>query len=133
MKNLNFLSVVVALVLMVTAVSCVTPLQGGYDDDYYSTERRTSDRIYVNDPYYGTIVLERDPYSGRYYQVSPYGYYSPFDTYGYGYNYPNYNRGYSDRRGSNSSSGNTRPSAPNNNSKRNFEDARKKVLGDRKQ
>ncbi len=74
MKNFSLLSAVIAVMLTVTAISCTTA-QGGYDDEYYSTyDRRTPNRVYVDDPYYGTVVLERDPYSGRYYQVSPYGY-----------------------------------------------------------
>jgi hypothetical protein len=73
MKRFNFLSVVVALVLMVAAVGCTT-MQGA-EDDYYGTQRvqGSPNRIYVDDPYRGTVVLERDPYSGRYYEVSPYG------------------------------------------------------------
>ena len=82
MKRFNFLSVVVALVLMVTAVSCTT-MQGA-EDEYYQTQRvqGTPNRIYVDDPYRGTVVLQRDPYSGRYYEVSPYG-----SSYGYGNRY----------------------------------------------
>jgi hypothetical protein len=128
MKSLNFLSMVIALVLVATAVSCTT-LQGGYDDEYYSTERRTPNRIYVDDPYYGTIVLEKDPYSGRYYQVSPYGY-------SYGYNnrtYRGYNNRYRDyyyrnNRSNNSGSTQQQTEQQRKDSEKR-EEARKKVLG----
>lgn len=72
-------------VLMVLAVSC-TPLQqsqGGYE------EAPQGRRVYRTTPYGNqqVIVVERDPYTGQYYQVAPYGYYggSPFNNYGYGY------------------------------------------------
>ena len=79
MKRFNFLSAVIAIVLVVTVASCTTMQGGGYEDDYYTDSRRSPNRIYVDDPYYGTIVLERDPYSGRYYQVGPYNSYSRYD------------------------------------------------------
>ena len=76
MKRFSFLQVAIALILMVTAVSCTT--MQGTEDEYYSTQSRrvAADRVYVNDPYRGTVVLERDPYTGRYYEVS-----SPYSTY----------------------------------------------------
>ena len=64
MKQVSFLQVVVLAALMVTAVSCGMPM--GATGDYYE-EAPTSG-------YYGgahTIIVERDPYTGRYYQVSP--------------------------------------------------------------
>ena len=126
MKSLNFLSVVLALVLVVAAVSCTT-LQGGYDDEYYSTDRRTPNRIYVEDPYYGTVVLERDPYSGRYYQVSPYGYsYGSNNRYYRGYN-NRYRDSYYYRNRSNNS-GNQQQAEQQKREKQRDE-ARKKVLG----
>ncbi|HEX6333350.1 MAG TPA: hypothetical protein VFZ78_03925 [Flavisolibacter sp.] len=81
MKSLSFLPVVVAVVLAVAFTSCTTVQPGG--DEYY--ERGTTyapQRIYVDDPYQGTVVLERDPVTGRYYQVSPYPYnaYSRYNT-----------------------------------------------------
>src|SRR5687768_11651525 len=73
MKRFNLLSMVIVAVLMVALASCTT-MREGYDDEYYTSDRNVvSERIYVDDPYRGTIVLERDPYSGRYYQVSPIG------------------------------------------------------------
>ena len=72
MKRINFLSVAIVVVLMVSAVSCTT-MQGA-SDDYYTDNYPMGNRIYVDDPYRGTVVLEKDPYTGRYYEVSPYGY-----------------------------------------------------------
>src|SRR5688572_22761487 len=81
MKRFSFLQMAIALVLMVTAVSCTT--MQGVEDEYYSTQSRriATDRVYVNDPYRGTVVLERDPYTGRYYEVSsPYSTYDRYDS-----------------------------------------------------
>jgi hypothetical protein len=81
MKQSNFLSMALIVVLMVFAVSC-TPLQesvGGY-------EEAPGRRVYRQMPYGGNqvIVLERDPFTGQYFQVSPYGYYGgPLNTFGH--------------------------------------------------
>ena len=72
MKQFNLLPVAVALVLMVTAVSCTTVRETN-DDEYYERTSSTPNRIYVDDPYRGTVVLERDPVTGRYYEVNSYG------------------------------------------------------------
>lgn len=79
MKRFNFLTAAIAVILTVTAVSC-TGLREMGGDDYYDNAVRTNghSRIYVEDPYRGTVVLEKDPYTGRYYEASPYGY-----SYGY--------------------------------------------------
>ena len=69
MKRFNFIPAVIAIVLMITAASCTT--MTGAQDEYY--ERSQANRIYVEDPYRGTVVLERDPYTGRYYEVNSYG------------------------------------------------------------
>lgn len=95
MKNPTFLSMVLIAVLMVVAVSC-TPLQQAQGD--YEERPSTSRRVYVTDPYYGggTTYLVRDPYTGMYYEVRPYGY-SPYGSYygGYDrYNDPYYNSRY---------------------------------------
>ena len=129
MKRFNFLSIITIAVLLVTAVSCTT-MQPGYGNEYYSTgDRRVPNRIYVDDPYYGTIILERDPYSGRYYQSSPYGYGYPSRYYGtpyyrndryyrnYGYRNDGYNRQQTDTK------------SQQNQKKR--EEARKVILGDK--
>lgn len=93
MKNLTFLSMALIAVLMVLAVSC-TPLQGAQGD--YEERPSTSRRVYMEDPYYGgTTYLVRDPYTGMYYEVRPYGY-SPYGSYygsGRGYD-PYYNNRY---------------------------------------
>jgi hypothetical protein len=129
MKNSRLLSMVAFAILMVVMVSCTTirDASGGYED---GSSRR---RVYYEDPRYGnTIILERDPYTGQLYEVSPFGY-SPFNNYGYGYRYNNpynYNRGrYYNGRGSTT----TKPSTPRAETRRNFDDARSKVLGDKKQ
>jgi hypothetical protein len=131
MKNFSLLSAVIAVMLTVTAVSCTTA-QGGYDDEYYSTyDRRTPNRVYVDDPYYGTVVLERDPYSGRYYQISPYGYSYRNNT--------RYNKVYSRNRNNyyyrNNQNTNTRNNqGQTEQQKKDWEkqrnEARKKVLGE---
>ena len=134
MKQFNFLSALIAVLLMVTAVSCTT-LQGATDDEYYSDYRRTApNRIYVDDPYYGTVVLEKDPYSGRYYQVSPYGNsnrYAYNNRYWSDYRAPrNRNRYYSNSNRNNypaASQGQTEQQKIQQQEKR--EEARRKVLG----
>lgn len=91
MKNPTFLSMALIAVLMVLAVSC-TPLQQAQGDDY---EQRpsTSRRVYLDDAYSGgTTYLVRDPYTGMYYEVRPYGY-SPYGGYGSYYD-PYYNNRY---------------------------------------
>ncbi|MGZ5190414.1 MAG: hypothetical protein ACXWCZ_05305 [Flavisolibacter sp.] len=139
MKRFSFLQVAIALVLMVTAVSCTT--MQGTEEEYYQTQSQRAfgaDRVYVNDPYRGTVVLERDPYSGRYYEVS-----SPYTTYNNRYDSRN-NRRYGNSRMNNGSIRNNRnyrnngsyqqtPQQPTQeqirNNQKNREEARKKVLG----
>jgi hypothetical protein len=88
MKNLTFLSMALIAVLMVLAVSC-TPLQQTQGD--YEQRPSTSRRVYLDDAYSGgTTYLVRDPYTGMYYEVRPYGY-SP-----YGSNYGSYDSRYYD-------------------------------------
>jgi hypothetical protein len=101
MKRFNLLSVVIAVILMVGAVSCTT-LQGT-DDGYYDRYPQASNRIYVDDPYRGTVVLERDPYSGRYYETGTIGSYYPGytyrgQTYGSGYGRTYRNRNYNNNK-----------------------------------
>jgi hypothetical protein len=138
MKRFNFLSVAIAVVLMITAVSCTT--MAGSQDEYYRGRdtRAYGDRVYVEDPYRGTVVLERDPRTGRYYEVSPYynGYYGSrsygsrvYDPY---YGSPYYGRrnsgGYS-RNNNNSSNNNQNNQRPTENDRKTRDEARKKVLG----
>lgn len=137
MKRFNFLSVAIAVVLMITAVSCTT-MAGSQDDYYNGQEARTyGNRIYVDDPYRGTVVLERDPRTGRYYEVSPYynGYYGnrvyssrAYDPY---YGSPYYGRrstgGYS--RNNSSSNNNQNNQKPTEDDRKTRDEARKKILG----
>ena len=142
MKRFSFLQVAIALILMVTAVSCTT--MQGVEDEYYSTQsgRIATDRVYVNDPYRGTVVLERDPYTGRYYEVS-----SPYTTYNNRYDSrydSRYDRRYGNSRTNNGYGRNNRtyrnngsyqqtPQKPTEeqirSNQKNREEARKKVLG----
>ena len=137
MKNINLLSMVVALVLMVTAVSCTTMRE--IDDEYYDRPQ-SANRIYVDDPYRGIVVLERDPYSGRYYEVNTYNRYSsPYgSTYGRTGRYGSYNgrRTYSGRNNNNyrnNNSGYQTPQKPTQEQvkerEKSRDEARKKVLG----
>ena len=83
---------VAAGLLVVLATGCA-PLQRSSGDDYYEPDPRVSStpsRIWVEDPYRpgASILMERDPFSGRYYPVS-----GAYDTYGtYGSVYPPYGR-----------------------------------------
>jgi hypothetical protein len=74
MKNINLLQVALIAFILVVAVSCTTMQRT--TDDYYTTDEPAS--RYMHQNAYGSqvVILERDPYTGRYYQVSPYGYYS---------------------------------------------------------
>jgi hypothetical protein len=123
MKRFNILSVVAAIVLMVATVSCTT--MGGAQND------RRVDRVYVDDPYRGTVVLERDPFTGRYYEVDNYG----SSYYGNRY-YSRNSRVYSNRydRGRYyRSNGSTRQQQPTEEQKKQQQqtrsEARKKILG----
>ncbi|MGV3658167.1 MAG: hypothetical protein ACO1NX_09435 [Chitinophagaceae bacterium] len=73
MKRFPFLSTALIAVLAVVAVGCTVPYEtagGGYYED------RVDRGGYYGSPYgSNVIVVERDPYTGRYYQVSPYGSY----------------------------------------------------------
>lgn len=92
MKNIKFLLGLLSVIVIMA--SCAT-VGGATDDEYLdnSGTERIGNRVYVQDPYYGTVVLERDPYTGRYHDVT-YG-----SRYGTGYYgttpYGGYNRGYS--------------------------------------
>src|SRR5215204_6474486 len=137
MKRFNLLSAVIAVLLMVTAVSCTT--MRGTEDDYYDRTQyervQPSNRIYVDDPYRGTVVLERDPYTGRYYEVGTYGgnYGYRNDRYSNVYrNNTRYNKTYNGNRNgtynrNNNTSSQSQTEDPNRNQKR--EEARSKVLG----
>ena len=132
MKRFNLLSVVMVLVLAVTAFAC-SPLTEADRDRYYERSAATPTRIYVDDPYRGTVVLEKDPYTGRYYEISSYGRYdnrygrSAYDPY---YNNRNYSR---DRRIYRSPQQTAPPQQPTQEQikqqQKNKKHARKRVLG----
>jgi hypothetical protein len=68
MKNIKFLLGLFAVVIVMA--SCATT-QGAMEDDYNNTRtRQIGNRVYMDDPYQGTVVLERDPFTGRYYDVT---------------------------------------------------------------
>jgi hypothetical protein len=124
MKSVKYL---LAIFFAAIVMASCTTTQRTIDDEFDgATTRRIGNRVYVDDPYAGTVILERDPVTGRYRDVT-YG-----RTYGY-YNYPynrlntrvyrgGYNRGYG-----NYNHGNVqRPTQP---SQGNRSEARKRVLG----
>lgn len=140
MKSLHLLTGALAVGLVVLMTSCSTPR---YADDYYNPGGGVANnRVYVDDPYRGTVILERDPYSGRYYEVGSYG--APYGTYGGGYygggnygryrNYPSSRvyRSYPSYPSRNGGQVNTPPPTqqqPAPSQERAREEARDKVLG----
>jgi hypothetical protein len=68
MKNIKFLLGLFAVVIIMA--SCVTTQSAMYDDMDDPRTQQIGNRIYMQDPFYGTVVLERDPYTGRYYDVT---------------------------------------------------------------
>lgn len=130
MKNIKFSLILIAAALVITASSCTTSQVAA--DENAPRGRQVGNRIYLDDPYAGTIVLERDPYTGRYYDVT----YGQGGLYGYNpyynsrYNDPYYNRGmYGGRRVVTQ----PRQQQPTEQQKREYqqnrEEARRKVLG----
>ena len=99
MKQFRFVHILTMLSLVVVLASCGFT-QPGYGDDY--SDRPVRNRQVYMDPYYGNTRIVRDPYTGRYYEVtpvSPYGYDTYSSAYGsYGnsrYNGRNTSRSYS--------------------------------------
>jgi len=136
MKSLKFLlAVFTAAVLM---VSCATTQNTSDEDFDESITRRIGNRVYVDDPYYGTVVLERDPFTGRYYDVTMGNrgsIYSPYNRYN---TYNRYNNNYRGSRNTparyyrNNNSGgsiNGRIEKPTQDLQKTREEARKKILG----
>lgn len=127
MKSIQFLLGLLTIVLV--TVGCAAT-QGATYDDYANApgSQQMGNRLYVQDPYYGTVVLERDPVSGRYYDVT-YG--SRFGTGYYGaYPYGNYRSNRVYRRSGGSYNGGTIQQGPSReqlNQQR--EETRRKVLG----
>ncbi len=94
MKRFNLLPVALVLVLLVGVTSCTTI--GGAQDEYYEPASASGNRIYVDDPYRGTVVLQKDLRTGRYYEIGTLGSsYSGY--YGSGAIDPYYGYGYRDR------------------------------------
>lgn len=128
MRYSRLLPVTFIAVIMMVMASCTVVSEG------YGNYREAP----VSRPAYYA-----DPYTGQLYLVSPHGFYSPFNSYGYGYGYPNYpNRGnyHRDNSPQRSRTSQVRPSLPktqnntnNNTNQQKFEDARRKVLGERRQ
>jgi hypothetical protein len=131
MKRFN-LFIVLAAILVTGLVSCTSSQMA--TDENEQVGRQVGNRLYIDDPYRGTVVLERDPYTGRYYDVT--------SRYSYGYGYDNgYNSPYSSRMSSpyyrNYNRGYGRvyqtPQQPTEEQKRQYQqgrdEARKKVLG----
>ena len=87
MKNTSFLLVVVMSIMMVTAVSCTTTQGTTYDEYPTTVQQAPAEQIYVQDPnrYGQTILMQRDPFTGQYYQVP---------SIGYSYGYPSYPQQY---------------------------------------
>ena len=86
MKNIKFL--LALLTSVVILASCATTQNSAYDDeDLDARTKQIGNRLYIDDPFYGRVVLERDPFTGRYYDV----------TYGYNRYSSPYYRGYTAR------------------------------------
>lgn len=128
MKNIKFLFGLFSIVIIMA--SCATTQGIMNDEDDYSNDPRTEqvgNRLYVQDPFYGTIILERNPYTGRYYDITNgsrfgTGFYGGYPYYGGGYR-GGYNRGYVGRGGVVQQAP-SRPAAPQNR-----DEVRQKVLG----
>lgn len=128
MKNIKFL--LGLLTIVVIMASCAS-MQGATSDDYPNDSRsqQIGNRLFVQDPYYGTVVLERDPYTGRYYDVT-YGsrYGSGYGAYPYGGYYRGNRGGY--YRGRGTVQQKPIPSQPSQGEiRQNREQTRKKILG----
>jgi hypothetical protein len=134
MKRFILVQVALLAVLMVVAVSCTT-----YRDasgDYYEDEPRY---MYQRTPYVGAgsvIIVERDPITGRYYQVSPYGYYSgsPYynDSRYQDSRYYNNNRYYNNRGYTNRTYQQPVTEQQRQQTRENMDAAKERVLGQKK-
>ena len=130
MKNIKYLLGLLTVLLVMA--SCTTMQEGMYSDDMDNPRtQQIGNRVYMQDPYYGTVVLERDPYTGRYYDVT----YGP--RYGRGY-YGNPSGGYyrtyprvRNGRGSYNGDGNAirKPAPSQREIQQQKEETRRKVLG----
>lgn len=130
MKSIKFLLGLLTIVLVMA--SCAAT-QGATYDDYANApgSQQVGNRLYVQDPYYGTVVLERDPVTGRYYDVTygsrfGTGYYGGYGANPYG-NYRN-NRVYR-RSGGNYNGGTIQQGPSREQLNQHREETRRKVLG----
>ncbi len=134
MKSIK--SVAAVIIIAVLVASCTTTqtaISDDYDDDVIT--QQSGNRLYVQDQFYGTVVLERDPYTGRYYDItngyrgvaSPYNNLNTYRRYGNNNrNYGAYNRNYSNRN-----VGTIQMPAPQQPTQNTREEARKKILGNK--
>lgn len=124
MKSIKLLVGLLAIVMVMA--SCAAT-QGAMGDDYAndSRTRQVGDRLYIQDPYYGTVVLQRDPVTGRYYDVT-YG-----SRYGNGYYGANpYGSHRTYRRSGGTYRGNVQQQGPSREEiQQHRDEARKKILG----
>ena len=146
MKHLSFIRVAVLLALVVTVASCGMPL---YSTDGYYEEAPVRRDVYRGSVYGGSapIVYERDPYTGRYYEVNPYSdyrsgryydrrssRYNNNDRYNNRYN----NSGYNNGNGNNTYRNYPRQAQPQTNQQtpqqkqQEREEAREKILGNKR-
>ena len=81
MKRFSFAQILTMLSLVAILASCGFT-QPGYGEDY--GDRPVRNRSVYMDPYYGNSQIVRDPYTGRYYEVTPVGPYGydPYSSYG---------------------------------------------------
>jgi hypothetical protein len=68
MKNIKFVLGLLSAVFVLA--SCATMQPSMEDDMIDPRTQQLGNRLYVQDPFYGTVVLERDPFTGRYYDVT---------------------------------------------------------------
>ena len=129
MKNYNFLSRGVIGFLMVAAIGCTTLGEATGEYDEYD-QGRTSRRVYVDQSYIGSdqIILQRDPFTGRYYQVSPYGYYPGRSNF-YGRDYSNRNYNYRNNRNQQTQERNQQTTEQRAESQKKINEARSIILG----
>jgi len=134
MKSIKSVAAVVIIaVLMASCTTTQRAISDDYDDDVQT--QQSGNRLYVQDQFYGTVILERDPYTGRYYDVtngyrgmaSPYNRLNTYRPYGnYNRNYGTYNRSYGNRN-----IGTIERPATQQPTQSTREEAKKKILGNR--
>lgn len=111
--------------IVLVAVGCMSTRGSGgeyYDlDDPRTTQ--VGDRIYVDDPFYGRVILQRDPFTGRYYDIS-----NSFGRFGSAYDRRYYNDRYRYYRYRNQEE--YRRPAPRPDVQKSREETRRKILGE---